>query len=238
MLLDSRTGTSGKLKIEAKGSYSGAKCEKVVDQAFAGIGSGTKNQLYFNWENQDSIASISQGLKLGITGPGSKQFTAQAKKDLLNKSANLISCDLTLDVAANNLNGNLKIECKYIESSLNTTKTYTNVSIGNPDAASAAPNTGTGGVDATGDSRPSCETTSGNPLSWGLCPAINGAAAIADWVLESFIVPFLENVPISTDRGGDSTGVFDAWSGFRILANIMLVGVLLFIVIAEAVGKE
>jgi hypothetical protein len=87
----------------------------------------------------------------------------------------------------------------------------------------------------TADEDATCELTGGNPASWILCPAINGAAAMADWLLEQFIRPFLERVPLTLDSASAS---FKAWSGFRLIANMMLVGILLIAVISQAVGKE
>jgi hypothetical protein len=91
------------------------------------------------------------------------------------------------------------------------------------------------GLSATGDSRPSCELTGTNPLSWMLCPMINGAAAVADWILDTVIVPFLDNVPISADP---SKPIFKVWSSFRVIANILLVGMLLVIAIAQGGSKS
>lgn len=113
------------------------------------------------------------------------------------------------------------------------------VKIGTPikrkdDAGTGKPTSGGGSV-LTGDDRPSCETTGGNPMSWALCPMINGAAAGADWVLDNFLVPFLEGIPIRTS--GDS-GVFKVWSNFRILANVMLVGILMVVALAQGFGKS
>ncbi len=107
--------------------------------------------------------------------------------------------------------------------------------LGNVATNTASPDTpnstGSGGTDEA----PTCETVGGNPASWILCPIINGMSGAADWVLENFIQPFLENVPLNTDTSSPS---FNAWSGFRIIANIMLVGLLLLAVISQAISKE
>lgn len=87
----------------------------------------------------------------------------------------------------------------------------------------------------TGESDPTCETTGGNPASWFLCPAINGMSATADWIFDKFIVPFLDGVLISTNS---SSSMFKAWSGFRIIANVILIGLLLAAAVAQGIGKQ
>lgn len=81
----------------------------------------------------------------------------------------------------------------------------------------------------------SCELSAGSALSWILCPLINGGTDIVDFVFASVIIPFLENIPISSDPSGQ---IYQIWSGFRILANVLLVGALLSVVISQGVGKE
>lgn len=97
-------------------------------------------------------------------------------------------------------------------------------------ANASTPGTAAGTTGVGKDGPPTCETTGNNPLSWLLCPIINGIANFSDWVLNTIIVPFLENVPISTDPNSPS---FTAWSTFRILGNVVLVGMLLVVAIAQ-----
>lgn len=103
-------------------------------------------------------------------------------------------------------------------------------------AGSGTPSTSAGSLGSAGGADDStCEVAGGSPLSWILCPLINGGAGLADWVFETVLIPFLENVPISADS---SDPVYKIWSGFRILANVLLIGALLSVVISQAVGKE
>ncbi|HSX43796.1 MAG TPA: hypothetical protein VLF87_02465 [Patescibacteria group bacterium] len=92
-----------------------------------------------------------------------------------------------------------------------------------------------GGVAGLGDQNPTCETTTGSVLSWILCPVINGMAKLVDWVFDSVIIPFLDQVPISADP---NSSIFKMWSGFRIFGNIALIIALMVIAVAQGVGKE
>lgn len=100
-------------------------------------------------------------------------------------------------------------------------------SIGDVDGATAA----AGSTDA--DNNPSCETTK-NPMSWILCPIINGIAELADFVFQNLIQPLL----VSRDIGYTNTtsGIYRAWSSFRTIANILLILALLVIVFGQAIG--
>jgi hypothetical protein len=60
-------------------------------------------------------------------------------------------------------------------------------------------------------------------------------AAASDWIFERFVIPFLDDVPITTTRG---SAIFNAWSGFRIIANITLVGILVAVALSQAAGKQ
>lgn len=93
----------------------------------------------------------------------------------------------------------------------------------------------TAGITGQGQTSATCEVTGNNTASWFLCPIINGASAFADWILESIIVPFLDGIPL--DTASDSS-MFQVWSSFRIIANIMLVGLLLAIALAQGAGKS
>ncbi len=69
-----------------------------------------------------------------------------------------------------------------------------------------------------------------SPLSWIACPIIYMGAGMTDFVFQNFIKPLLQNIPISTE---DGDGAFIAWQTFRILGNIILIGSLLIMVLAQ-----
>lgn len=101
----------------------------------------------------------------------------------------------------------------------------------NPDPDNPENKTGTG---ATGEANQSatCET-SGNPLSWILCPVFNGVADLTDWVFQALIEPFLYTSPISTDP---SSGSYKAWSSFRVVGNMIIILAMLVIVFGQVIG--
>lgn len=101
-----------------------------------------------------------------------------------------------------------------------------------PSASTTGANrTSDGSTDA--DSNPTCEM-SGNPLSWIICPVINGIAEVSDFMLQNFIAPML----VSRDIGytNPEEGIYKAWSSFRVIANIMLIIALLVIVFGQSIG--
>lgn len=95
-----------------------------------------------------------------------------------------------------------------------------------------------GATDAEGgDKEPSdsCATTDSGPLGWVLCPVIDLAATFTGFVFESFVQPFLEDVPVTTDPNDDS---YKAWKQFRLIGNIVLVGTMLAVVYAQVRGDR
>lgn len=72
-------------------------------------------------------------------------------------------------------------------------------------------------------------------ISWIICAAIEFGANFTNWFFNSFLRPLLEEVPVSLDP---AEGSFQAWQGFRLLANIMLVASMLAIVYAQARGDQ
>ena len=77
-----------------------------------------------------------------------------------------------------------------------------------------------------------CDAT-GVILSWIICPIIDLGVNFTDLVFETFIEPMLANVPVSTEK---NDGAYIAWSQFRLIANILLVGALMAIVYSQARG--
>lgn len=77
-----------------------------------------------------------------------------------------------------------------------------------------------------------CDAT-GAILSWIICPVIDLGTGLTDFVFEDIVRPLLEDVPVSTNP---DDGSYKAWSSFRLLANILLVGSLLAIVYSQAKG--
>lgn len=100
----------------------------------------------------------------------------------------------------------------------------------NPEGTSAPGDNGIG--DEEGDQNITCET-SGNPLTWFLCPIFNGVADAADWIFRNFIQRYLIVQPIRTTSDDPS---FQVWSSFRVYGNILLVIVLLVIVFGQTIG--
>lgn len=83
------------------------------------------------------------------------------------------------------------------------------------------------------DNQPNCENTK-NSLSFVVCPLLDGMANTSDWVFGTVIQPLLQNIPVSTDTQDPS---YKAWQGFRIIANIILIGALLAVVYYQAKGN-
>ena len=91
-----------------------------------------------------------------------------------------------------------------------------------------------GNADVAGEAdEPSCEVNGTNPLSWGICPIINGMGDLVDWIFDSFIYPLLETPPLVVNP---NSGMFKVWSGFRLIANIILVIVFLVMIFGQAIG--
>lgn len=72
-----------------------------------------------------------------------------------------------------------------------------------------------------------------NPATWAICPIVNGIGDLIDWMFDSFILPLLKISPVTTTPDGS---MFKAWSGFRLVANIMLVIVFLLMIFGQAIG--
>ncbi len=96
------------------------------------------------------------------------------------------------------------------------------------------PTTGSGtGIDGEGDQNATCEVAWNNPLTWIMCPIFNGMADLTDWMFKSLIEPFLYVTPVNTDPNEPA---FQAWSSFRVYANILLIVAMLVIVMGQALG--
>lgn len=106
-------------------------------------------------------------------------------------------------------------------------KVTDDVSNGDPEAAG-------GGGEGQGTEEIECEASIFS-ISWIMCAAIEFGANFTNWFFNSFLRPLLEDVPVSLDP---SEGSFQAWQGFRLLANIMLVASMLAIVYAQARGDQ
>lgn len=82
------------------------------------------------------------------------------------------------------------------------------------------------------EQEPSCEA-SGFGLAWVFCPLIEGLAKASDEAYENIIQPMLKGDTIDTSP---TSPVYQAWSQFRIYANILLVIALLVVVFGQAIG--
>ncbi len=106
--------------------------------------------------------------------------------------------------------------------------------INSPDQQAAIQSGTTAVGSGTGDDNVNCET-SGNPLSWIICPIINGALDGANVIFSKMIEPFLQTSPITTDDSSENT-VYQIWKSFRTLGNIVLIFALLLIVFGQSIG--
>lgn len=102
---------------------------------------------------------------------------------------------------------------------------------------SAPPPAGAGGgAGAAGDdAQPDCDATKGVVLSWIICPVIDAGVGMTDYAFNKLIRPLLEDIPVSINPDDPS---FKAWSSFRILGNVLLVGSLLMVVYSQARGPK
>ncbi|MGI9027275.1 MAG: hypothetical protein ACR2FM_00290 [Candidatus Saccharimonadales bacterium] len=80
-----------------------------------------------------------------------------------------------------------------------------------------------------------CDSSEGVPLSWIVCPLVDMGAKFSDFAFTKIIQPLLADVPVSTNPKDPS---YKAWTSFRILANVMLVGTLLVVVYSQAKGGK
>lgn len=88
-------------------------------------------------------------------------------------------------------------------------------------------------------------TSSGNPIvdcsgkgvlmSFVICPMIENILGIMDWILESFIQPFLAINPLTvTDSDGQQSVMYEIWNNIRNIANIVFIGLFFVIVFSQA----
>ncbi len=100
--------------------------------------------------------------------------------------------------------------------------------------ANEAVNRGAGGA-APEEGLTDCDVQLLNPLSWIICPLIQLGANGSDLIFEEIVEPLLNDIPLSTDP---EDGFFQAWQGFRFIANIILVIGMLGIVYSMARGDR
>lgn len=96
--------------------------------------------------------------------------------------------------------------------------------------------TGGGGASGgVGEAKNDCETKLESILSWISCPIIDQGVEMTDFVYKDIVEPLLMDVPVSTNSKDSS---YIAWSQFRIIANILLIGSLLGVVYSQAKGGK
>lgn len=78
-----------------------------------------------------------------------------------------------------------------------------------------------------------CSASMANPLAWIMCPVIEGVADTSDFIFEQLIEPMLDNTPVSTKPQDPG---YKTWQGFRVIANIVLVGAMMLLVYGAARG--
>lgn len=109
-----------------------------------------------------------------------------------------------------------------------------------PEAAervkSVVSNGGTISGDDSNAGAPTCET-SGFNLSWFVCPFVTGLAETSDAIFNDIIQPLLVARDVGyLDAGKSGQNLFQIWSSFRVIANVLLVVGLLVIVFGQAIG--
>ena len=92
-----------------------------------------------------------------------------------------------------------------------------------------------GGLDDSTETKATCEA-SGFSLSWIFCPIINGLAEAVEGIFDSLIKPLLKTNSIDVNDTGQGNEIYQVWSSFRMLANILLVLALLVIVLGQSIG--
>lgn len=78
-----------------------------------------------------------------------------------------------------------------------------------------------------------CDNQATTPLSWIICPLVDLGQGISQTIFGEVLEPLLKDIPVSTNR---DNGAYNAWQGFRFLANIILVGSMLVLVYGVARG--
>lgn len=86
-------------------------------------------------------------------------------------------------------------------------------------------------ADTTTDNNPACE---GTPLTWIVCPIINGLAETSDFIFDFLVKPLL----VGRDLGytNPTEPLYKVWSSFRVIANILLIIALLVVVFGQSIG--
>src|SRR3990167_3630246 len=98
--------------------------------------------------------------------------------------------------------------------------------IGDPSVASSSSDPGEDGS----KQEPSCDASFANPLSWILCPVMEMGAKITAGVFQYLVTPLLQGTPVGIDSNND---FYKVWQSFRLIANILLIGVLLILVLSQ-----
>lgn len=78
-----------------------------------------------------------------------------------------------------------------------------------------------------------CGEGANTALAWIVCPLIEGARDTGQVFFSDILEPLLKEVPVSSQKKSPS---YQAWSSFRILATVILVGVLMVVVYGTARG--
>lgn len=217
---------------------------------------------YFRWVDSGTIVTADgqgAGTFRRASEPGSNFFVRESEagasscidKALVDPNTNTITW-WELDSSNSQFGGNppdsanTEDECEY-RTSMNSGSVESgfppsNVSLplgGTEAQRTAAPGTGTTGLtgdalgSSGGDQNPTCETSSTSPVTWFICPILNGALDSADWLFRVIIEPFLRISPITTDSDDK---IFQIWTSFRTLGNIVLIFGLLFVVFGQSIG--
>jgi hypothetical protein len=89
---------------------------------------------------------------------------------------------------------------------------------------------------ATPAATATCQS-SGFSLAWIACPIVNALADTIDAIYNNIIKPLLVTTPIAfKSSDGTPSLTYNAWTGFRDIADILLIVFLLVIVFGESIG--
>lgn len=78
----------------------------------------------------------------------------------------------------------------------------------------------------------SCSEATGK-LGWLMCPVMEGIAGTLSTIWNDYISPLLEVDPAIV---GEASATYEAWHGFRRVANILFVIILLFVIFSQLTG--
>lgn len=239
--------TSGKLHLNVSDPYDSNQC------IYYDLNVGIANQsaaVFANWTSSNVVTTIPSTLKLAQQGSTST-FTNQNNDNLLNVQCspsfgcNKSYCTVTLTAASDNKHGDVHIDC-HIDKSLAPDPSSSAdlkgvILAGTPNNPVKPPTQGgqTGGGGGTSDQNTIDCTWDANPLTWVVCPLVDGMKSAIN-TADDYITGALKFNTGSTSvfSGQYMSQYYAAWSSFRTLATALLVIAGLVMVASQAIGFE